>query len=591
MTFKRAAKELGADERQVVEIDILRGGKWDMLDDKLFSDLLFMALDGQLSAILGSPNCRTRSRLRHQEREGLPGPARHWNGGEWGSDAISAAEKKKCHQDDTMLLRMVMLFVVAEEVRRATKKGQPVTFLLEHPSAPGDLPEVVSWWRLPQWHALKKAYGLGELHLNQEDWGGYGSKPTTLGTNMQLGNGGMNSRRARRGRPSNEQRMQMTNEEIVQGSKRLARWTPRLMLAIAEGVLRSMQQPVQPRLCSWKTHVQRDHYPFRKDCQVCQEAAARGAPHYKQKLPPRAGVLFLDITGPFKTVSDLEKGTKVKYILAGAITWPAGGIGPDVEAAEEPVPADEAPALDELEEVDGPRRGRPRHRRADDDSEDAGSEKEVDADIIDDREEDDHPAPLPSQGEDQEEAQVAVHRVAVPLESRAQGVVLKAIIDITLMLKAEGMTVTQLHTDRGGEFRSKRLRNWCRERHVIQTWTAGDEPQSNGRAEKSRAGYEATSPNLASCRRSGGGMVGHRDQEHQREVAPGSNGQERPHTSFLQPGPYQEAVLAGERLGAGPGAGALPEPFVGPSWALDSSPRQHAGAHPGGDGVHSSAYL
>ena len=86
-------------------------------------------------------------------------------------------------------------------------------------------------------------------------------------------------------------------------------------------------------------------------------------------------------------------------------------------------------------------------------------------------------------------------------------------------------------------------------------------------------------------------MVGHRDQEHQREVAPGSNGQERPHIPVLQPGPYQEAVLAGERLGAGLGTGALPESFVGPSWALDSSPRQHAGAHPGGDGLCSSACL
>ena len=54
MTFKRAAKEMGADERQVVEIDILRWEKWNTLDDRLFSELLYMAFDGQIPA-LGCP--------------------------------------------------------------------------------------------------------------------------------------------------------------------------------------------------------------------------------------------------------------------------------------------------------------------------------------------------------------------------------------------------------------------------------------------------------------------------------------------------------------------------------------------------------
>ena len=275
-----------------------------------------------------------------------------------------------------------------------------------------------------------------------------------------------------------------------------------ILMAIADGIMRKIGLTPTPRLSSWRTHIQQDHYPFRKDCQVCQEAAAKGAPHYRQKVPPRAGVLSLDITGPFQKARDLERGTYAKYILAGAVTWPSGGVGPDVEPEDLEEPHQEAPPLVELEEdpPGRPKRGRPRERRPDDDSEDDGDasevadendEEEIGPEVVDELPIDDL---LEAGGDDQQEepqkeenpktAQMTVYRLAIPLESRAQGVVLRGIIDLVLMLRSEGIHVTQLHTDRGGEFRSKRLRTWCRERNVLQTWTAGDKPQSNGRAEK-----------------------------------------------------------------------------------------------------------
>ena len=127
------------------------------------------------------------------------------------------------------------------------------------------------------------------------------------------------------------------------------------------------------------------------------------------------------------------------------------------------------------------RRGRPRDpRRPDDDSEDDGEasevaddEEEIGPEVVDELPIDDLPE---AGGDDQQEepqkeenpktAQMTVYRLAIPLESRAQGVVLRGIIDLVLMLRSEGIHVTQLHTDRGGEFRSKRLRTWCRERNV-----------------------------------------------------------------------------------------------------------------------------
>lgn len=46
----------------------------------------------------------------------------------------------------------------------------------------------------------------------------------------------------------------------------------------------------------------------------------------------------------------------------------------------------------------------------------------------------------------------------------------------------DGYTVHRIHTDQGREFAAHFL-EWTRRRGIIVTKTAGDEPQSNGRAE------------------------------------------------------------------------------------------------------------
>ena len=39
-TFKRTAKEMGMDDRQVIEIDVLRGPQWDMCGEDLYAELM-----------------------------------------------------------------------------------------------------------------------------------------------------------------------------------------------------------------------------------------------------------------------------------------------------------------------------------------------------------------------------------------------------------------------------------------------------------------------------------------------------------------------------------------------------------------------
>ena len=84
---------------------------------------------------------------------------------------------------------------------------------------------------------------------------------------------------------------------------------------------------------SWEEHVQRGHTPFRRDCQICQEAAARGRMH-KKTSHPRAGILSLDVSGPYVRGNDLE--SEAKFMLVGAFTALRSRSGGEkVEVSEE----------------------------------------------------------------------------------------------------------------------------------------------------------------------------------------------------------------------------------------------------------------
>ena len=79
-TMRRAVKDLAGDPRKVIQVDIKNGDQWDMVNGSLYAELMHLAVTGQLGVVIGGPNCRTRSKLRHIPREGLPGPARDWVG-------------------------------------------------------------------------------------------------------------------------------------------------------------------------------------------------------------------------------------------------------------------------------------------------------------------------------------------------------------------------------------------------------------------------------------------------------------------------------------------------------------------------------
>jgi hypothetical protein len=87
-TLARAFQQQGSDPEEIIEIDILRGKDHDVLsNDGVFGALLTACFQGKMKGLVGGPNCRTRSILRHFPIPGnpeAPRPIRRWGGEEFG---------------------------------------------------------------------------------------------------------------------------------------------------------------------------------------------------------------------------------------------------------------------------------------------------------------------------------------------------------------------------------------------------------------------------------------------------------------------------------------------------------------------------
>ena len=83
-TLHHALKQLGGSMESLVEVDVLRSERHDMLSDHLVSSgLIRAALEGKIHALVAGSNCRTRSLLRHIPVPGNPNaprPVRRWGG-------------------------------------------------------------------------------------------------------------------------------------------------------------------------------------------------------------------------------------------------------------------------------------------------------------------------------------------------------------------------------------------------------------------------------------------------------------------------------------------------------------------------------
>ena len=521
-TLRRALKEIGGDQRRLHEIDVLRGGPQNDFgpNGMAYAQCLHLALEGQIEGVLAGPPCRTRSVLRHYEVEGIPNmprPVRCWDGGEFGMEGLSSFERQMVEEDDILMFRAWMVWIIAEEMRKAEGKEEMTKFGMEQPAVP-EKQEVVTIWKTSQWKNFESAYGFGRQSFYQGDFGGAAKKPTSWGGNLPI------ELPRHRGFGTKREVAGKTKEEILLEARKLSRWAPGMMRAVAIQVQEVVfGKRAMLKKMTWQQHLNGNHFPFRKDCRVCQEACARDGPHRRSKLPPRAGVLSVDMAGPFVSAPDLHRGAKARYFLAATFTWPdVNQDGKPEEEFQDPGCPEESPWIEAEEVVIDPKekkRGRPskeviaaRKRAAEEEeikrlvdeiqkpTEEPDQEKGY---VDEDRLQDMEFTPRPDldveyepsileespegEKEERKDPKIKFFRFVTPLESRDKGKVMKAIVDIYLRLRSAGMEVQQIHSDNAGEFTSNALSQWCMQRGVLQTYTAGDQPQSNGRAEQSVA--------------------------------------------------------------------------------------------------------
>ena len=499
-TLRRAFHEVGGDKRAMLELDVLHGGPQKDLspEGQAYPALLRLAMDGTCKGWIGGPPCRTRSMLRHLPVQGLqmPRPLRAWEGGEHGLQDLSQAERDQVFLDDVLMFRFLLLYVISEEVRQANKLEEPVSLLLEQPADLAHMPEVVTIWRTPAWKELVRIYGLHMQTFNQSEFAAVATKPTTIGGNLRL----QVPMPGRRGAPRDVEGK--SKGQICEEARLLSRWPPLMMRAIATSLqLCPMKGSIKFRALSWKEHVATGHTPFRKDCLVCQESSTKDCHHRRSREPPRAGVLSIDMPGPFNLGTDLH-GRKGKYLLVGAFTWLAPGQTPDDFVEEDPPEVPEgAPELKDHEseekeiedaddvwgEIQNERNQRAaereeRRRKADKEKKESSDSKypQGSEDVEEERKDE-----KKDEEEEKKVPEVTVTRLCTPLPSKNRYDVLKAIIDMYLRLRSDGFVVTQIHSDHGGEFSSEILEKWCASRSILHTYTAGDQPQSNGRVEAS----------------------------------------------------------------------------------------------------------
>ena len=540
-TLEKAMQERKLSQR-LSEIDVKREPDHDLLasDGKTYAALLRAATDGTILAVVGGPNCRSRSVLRHYP--GGPRPVRAWNGEEFGLSDLNAKEQLMVAEDDVMMWRFLYIAIVADLSRKARGEKVGCAVALEQPSAPDYMPETVSWWRTSEWKHLKQLNGWHEQHFNQGDYVEIPKevpvKPTTFGGSMRL--------------ELPTSRNSLARGRDPQGSKdsqALSRWVPGLMKAVATALgeqVFGQEVDYQLRALSWNQHVEAGHVPFRRDCRICQEAAAKGRPHRKVQHP-LCGTLSVDTTGPFKVGIDYDVKTKfrMKYMLVGAFTWlkPEGGsTDPEDEVTKDaveglPVLDDEAVADDVDDEGDldaegdlpggdrhphggggaaeffvHPRPGEPgdrprpegeehgRHQEgdlprgegpggehpggADRHGGDLRREGEHEGELRDQLPGDDPQRDVPSP-EERRDPEINVYRLCIPMETKGSAEVLQAINSMFIQLRVSGYSVVRLHTDKGGEYRGNPLQRWCDARSIHKTTTAGVSSQSNGRAERS----------------------------------------------------------------------------------------------------------
>ncbi|CAE7553512.1 GIP [Symbiodinium sp. CCMP2592] len=422
-----------------LEIDLQKG--WNLNDGKVYGVLLWAATQGRVKQVIGGPPGGTFAPFRYQQGREGPRPVRS-NHEPWGlREGLGADEATKVRNENAMLLKMVWLWTFAEAALDDQEvPGHKVGFCLEFPEDPqGYLPDgpqkqsCVSIWRTDFMKEFIRVTQFDKVKFEQGAFGHQNRRPRCCLTNLELGINGLRDSRAF-----------LSNEE-ADPDQSVWPFGFRITLADAIHEWSASRSPIaikkamtKAELAEWKAHIERGHWPYRRDCSVCLSASGTGRPA-RRVVHRDAYVLSLDIVGPFADVGrDEVRGCRYKFALAATYLYPKVRDVPE----DAPIPDEEEAEEFLAEEEDQPEDG--------------------------------------EQGPEDPSADSQEEEWRRKIEDLKQG---EAVQDLHIRIRALGLPVVRIHSDRAREFRVKQLRKWCRERDIYQTYTEGLAPAQNATAE------------------------------------------------------------------------------------------------------------
>ena len=348
----------------VLCVDVEHGG--DLHNPHLMGYLENLARHGRLAMLIGGPPCRTVSAARLRDDGGPRAVRGRGKGTRWGLSRNTAYEQNLCNGDSALWLKMCWLAVLG-------KNGNPeMETLIEQPQDPEEWqapfrprPEFgfASYLTWPETWMTKEIASLSEVRFDQGTVGHDYCKPTTLLTDVK-------------------EMKQLDGQRVAQGmtqgwpgylkdrmneAKMAAEWAPGLCDLIKTAIRRKwgqsrwrttpgsqrrgalpqmargraraaalgkgLKQDEKAEVAMWAAHYHAGHVPFRRDCEVCLEAAGRDRP--RKAIPhPSAFTWSLDLMGPFVESHDQEL-PYARYGLVTVVTIPTKAELPVVRGLQE----------------------------------------------------------------------------------------------------------------------------------------------------------------------------------------------------------------------------------------------------------------
>ena len=484
-----------------------------------------LASTGRVIAVFGGPPCRTVSRLLEKQ----PGPPRlrgRCEADRFGFDHLTQPQQQKADSDTALYLKQLGLYVHAEESWDGSHwphmkmVGNRVGFLLESPQDPktylsnGEGNESASFWAWPETQGFLEKYGEKGMIMTQFDQGMFGhprKKPTGCMTNLpdmrELDGcriGGCDSSLAE----NLDERLNQTASWSL--------WAPGFQRAIRTSImiLLGWYGLVNPKLSKslgleqWKQHIIQGHQPYRRDCRTCVINMAGAKPHRRRENPGcSAWTMSVDLIH-LPIAKDLATKRVVKYGLIATALVPVFDEPPkmiDDGEDEHRVDDDEIEAVDpvwgeglnedeyilqdevrEGPELDDPKSGEIRDLGDSDYEPEIFDEDEAVQLGLKGFQRDEKTTEYPWEEEVKELSKLLKVRhitLMEPVESRHVSHVVHAMDTVLNRMRFMGVNVKRLHSDRAKELLARRFKSWISQKGLVQTYTAGDDPQSNGHCE------------------------------------------------------------------------------------------------------------